>query len=1279
MILKGVLNQAISVTPPPETADPFWGNVVALLRFDGDNDSTVIIDETGKKWTANNGAKITTTAPLTGYGSLLLNGIGTPDNGQSSVSLDGICNQLDDFYFAANDFTVECTIQANALPSAGDPNFRSANLVSQENVGLSGSQFVIQLEENASIRATFNSATSAYAIESQPSAIIVGQKYHIAFVRSGNLFMLFINGQLAASAEHNITLRQSLTRIEIGAQTSGEVGSETSIYGFNGLIDEVRITKGVARYIEDFSPPSQPHLSHDSPKVIAWTETEFSTVISQSRIIPQITQDGDLLVACIMHRDTLTAPSGWSLAESAGPVSGSGVNQYTSIYTKKASSTDAGASVTFTQATSQRMATHIIVVRGDNDKEVQVANSGNFVDTTTSTTVSNIAQVAATDSNQLAIATSSWINALTSEINISDPSCGWTETGTSTLPADTVTNNAVRMGTAYQLISSPNATIGTFTRNGINGGTGYGSATIILEQVEAQPQTVDLVSLGSDAGDVWMYYHDGVETTLSDPSINTGGQAQNSAFNPDKSLLMYSCTTNAVGSKIYEVNDLDLTEVLTPHSQVTGTALGRDWHPNGQAFAVGSNGGDYVYAFTRNPDNTFTLATPPLTKPLGSVFSVSWHPNGNYVAMCGGVLDRAYVYLYQWDGSKLVHVSASQVNTESGSYCRTVKWSPDGNYLVALINRAGLSDKSPDIAICSFNGSNLSIGNLKQLSTLTSFNTFYLYAEFIGQTNTFYVTSDTNEGLRIATISGAGVVTWQSVVPQTTARISSIAVNEDADRLFVGYAEAPWFEVYDILDPYNPVLLVAPTQIKDIATREISVIKTVIGQISDPDFTTPSPLDGQTFTHSRVTQAPAESKVTIELTLWWDGSYRVYRDVAGGVDRSELASGQLIGVLPSNLAEVQLVVTGATATVVTNPMATFVDVSPETKTARFELETTGGDLSETLTCELTVREIANTGNSVTGTFTVQLDAEATEIPFVDPLGFQTYTTPPIEVVANTVAPNTATAQAELLIKTDGTYEISKVINEGAKQVLNSGTFIDVAELNDVEVIAVPVNTFMFDVNDMVSYVNLSANRSLVASISSGSGSSDKIVEAELTFRKISDPSKTQSGHFRANLFANVKGDVFALPFGWAGGTYFVFATQKTSKPELGQRGSITLVLDGNGAFQVRKDGLAAGSFQFIETGDFITSGNASDFEVQISNVTINGSENGPTQTLYQSTFGSSLNATWERLSIARYATWELRTQLNAVEWVNISAKITIRSRIDSNIVASGTFNARIET
>lgn len=82
----------------------------------------------------------------------------------------------------------------------------------------------------------------------------IGQWHHLAFVKeSTTLSKTYNNGILEATINSNINAKTLNTSLWIGSWING--GSA----GLNSYLDEYRISKGVARWTTEFTPPSEPY------------------------------------------------------------------------------------------------------------------------------------------------------------------------------------------------------------------------------------------------------------------------------------------------------------------------------------------------------------------------------------------------------------------------------------------------------------------------------------------------------------------------------------------------------------------------------------------------------------------------------------------------------------------------------------------------------------------------------------------------------------------------------------------------------------------------------------------------------------------------------------------------------------------------------------------------------------------------------------------------------------------------------------------------------------
>ena len=94
------------------------------------------------------------------------------------------------------------------------------------------------------------SSADGVVIGNEGSGVAIGAWSHVAFVRSSGQLSAYLNGVLQWSA--------AFTN-DLGASRPARIGaSRFNGVGVNGYLDEVRVTKGVARYTANFTPPIEP-------------------------------------------------------------------------------------------------------------------------------------------------------------------------------------------------------------------------------------------------------------------------------------------------------------------------------------------------------------------------------------------------------------------------------------------------------------------------------------------------------------------------------------------------------------------------------------------------------------------------------------------------------------------------------------------------------------------------------------------------------------------------------------------------------------------------------------------------------------------------------------------------------------------------------------------------------------------------------------------------------------------------------------------------------------
>lgn len=220
------------------SGDPYIANVVLLLGCEGTNGSTTVPDESpaahgnGTITGLNNDAKLSTSVSKFGSSSLRFDG--TNDSVTWADSAD--------WSFSNGAFTVEgwfyfdsAAIESNAaLISHWQANIseREWALRYRGDLATNILQFDVSSDGTAS---NLSVTTSAWS----PTA---STWYHIAVDRSGDVFRIYVDGVMLGTATNSITM--------FGADTILRLATLTTDF-FQGNMDEIRITKGVARYASD--------------------------------------------------------------------------------------------------------------------------------------------------------------------------------------------------------------------------------------------------------------------------------------------------------------------------------------------------------------------------------------------------------------------------------------------------------------------------------------------------------------------------------------------------------------------------------------------------------------------------------------------------------------------------------------------------------------------------------------------------------------------------------------------------------------------------------------------------------------------------------------------------------------------------------------------------------------------------------------------------------------------------------------------------------------------
>ena len=242
-ILKGTaLYSGTTYTVPTEPLTAV-ANTSLLLTFT----NAGIVDNTMQNNLETVGdAKISTTQSKFGGGSMLFDGTGDGLLVQSSSNLSmGNGNFTIEFWYYPT--TTAGTNPAIMCNSNGAPAFVSGLWALHAPHSAHANKYSLWVASYASNQALLVSSNN----------IATNTWSFITITRSGNTWRMFVNGAIEATATHTGVLDNGgVYPLYIGYQPNAEAGRYIT-----GYIDDLRITRGVARYTADFTPTTTAFLA----------------------------------------------------------------------------------------------------------------------------------------------------------------------------------------------------------------------------------------------------------------------------------------------------------------------------------------------------------------------------------------------------------------------------------------------------------------------------------------------------------------------------------------------------------------------------------------------------------------------------------------------------------------------------------------------------------------------------------------------------------------------------------------------------------------------------------------------------------------------------------------------------------------------------------------------------------------------------------------------------------------------------------------------------------
>ena len=281
-----------------------WGKISygngTFVAISSDNTRAAYSTNQGQTWT---GASLPSSTPITLTGSPILSTTQQRFS-LSSLYLDGssyvtVSNDTR-FAFNAEDFAIEFWVYRTTSPGA-------TQIIFDMRINGSANEPVLYLDSSYQLVCGINNGSTI----SSGATVALNTWTHVALTRQGTSTKLFVNGVQGGG-----TLTDSVAKIAavvtIGARQSDGGGK------FTGYIDEIRISRGIARYTGTFTPTNSAFATDANTMLLMHLDdVNGSTAITSiTGSWVSLTYGSGLFVAINSNGQTAWTPDGitWNLS-----------------------------------------------------------------------------------------------------------------------------------------------------------------------------------------------------------------------------------------------------------------------------------------------------------------------------------------------------------------------------------------------------------------------------------------------------------------------------------------------------------------------------------------------------------------------------------------------------------------------------------------------------------------------------------------------------------------------------------------------------------------------------------------------------------------------------------------------------------------------------------------------------------------------------------------------------------------------------------------------------
>lgn len=226
-------NQSVTLTGVGRSGatDPYYAQVTSLLHMDGQPGSQTAVGEKGSSVVGYGASSL---ASVSKFGPTSLK-LGPTWSDQAQYTNNSVAD------LGSSDFTMELWLNVS------ETGVRGGAILSHWGIGPHNNTHWV-LHMDPARRVMFNAAGVALT---DTAALPQNTWVHLAVTRQGSNFTLWKNGVAMSSQSANTVLTYNPGKeVRFGVWDDG--GS-----AIVGYVDEVRVTKGVARYTATFTPPTE--------------------------------------------------------------------------------------------------------------------------------------------------------------------------------------------------------------------------------------------------------------------------------------------------------------------------------------------------------------------------------------------------------------------------------------------------------------------------------------------------------------------------------------------------------------------------------------------------------------------------------------------------------------------------------------------------------------------------------------------------------------------------------------------------------------------------------------------------------------------------------------------------------------------------------------------------------------------------------------------------------------------------------------------------------------